>query len=102
MPDQGEAIDAERIGKREQVGDQRVGGVGGDVLRAVAVPEPAQVGHDQAEAVAEQAARRLRPGAVRFGKAVEQDDGRRVGGPASATFMRDAGRRARRCCTAHG
>ena len=77
MADQGEAIDPQRIGQRENVGDQLVGGVGLDLLRPVRCPEPAQVGHDQPEPVVEQR-RDPAPGAVRFGKAVEQDHRRRI------------------------
>ena len=40
MPDQREPVDPERIGQREQVGDQRIGGIGGNVLRPVAPAEP--------------------------------------------------------------
>ena len=83
----------ERIGEREDIGDQRVGGVSRDVLRSVAVAKAAQVGHDQPEAVAEQW-RDLGPGAVRFGKAVEQDDRRGVGGAGNGDVHRDAGREA--------
>ena len=91
MPDQGEAIDAEGVGEGEDVGDERVGAVGGDLLRAVAVAEAAQVGHDQAEAVGEHGGD-FGPGAVRFGEAVEQDDGRGIGRAGERDVQRDPGR----------
>ena len=86
VADQREALDAQRVGQREDVVDQRVGR---DRPRRPAAGRPgkaALVGHDEAEAVLEQR-RDLAPGPVRFGKAVEQDDRRRfAGSPASATF----------------
>jgi len=44
-------IDAERIGKREHVGDQRIGGIVGDILRPVGFAEATQVRRDGAEPV---------------------------------------------------
>ena len=54
MADQREPLDVERVGQREDVGNQCVGGIGLDLLRPVAVAEAALVGHDQPETVGQQ------------------------------------------------
>ena len=65
----------ERVGERENVVDQQVGLISLDLLRPVRPGKAALVGHDEEEAILEPR-RDLAPGAVRFGKAVEQDDRR--------------------------
>ena len=75
VTDERKALDRERIGERENVVDQQLGLVRLDVLRPVGSGEAALVGHDQIKAVLKPR-RDLAPGAVRFGKAMEQDDRR--------------------------
>ena len=77
VADQREPLQFQRVGQREQVGQQRLGRVGLDLLRPVAVAEPALVGHDQPQLVRQQG-HQLAPGAVRFREAVQQDHRRRV------------------------
>ena len=91
VADQREALEPERLGEREHVLDQPVGPVILDVLRPVRAGEAALVGHDQPELVL-QPRRDPAPGAVRFRKAVEQDDRRRVLRPAERDVEGDAGR----------
>ena len=46
MANERKPIDPQRIGQREQVGEQRLGRIGSDLLQPVAVAEPPLVRHD--------------------------------------------------------
>ncbi len=70
MADQSEAIDPQRVGQSEQIGEQDFGGVIGHILRLVGRAEAAQVGHDHPKLVSKQR-HECPPCAVRFGKAVK-------------------------------
>ncbi len=77
VADDGEPVHAQRIGQQEDVADQLVGRVGIHFLGTGRSAIAALVGCDAAEAVAE-----LRdlvtPAAVVFGKAVQEDQHRRI------------------------
>src|SRR5258705_1956711 len=75
MADQSKAFDRERVGESENVTDQCVGRVRLDLLRAVRSREPALIRYDQIEIVPK-LRHDVAPGAMRFGKAGEQDDRR--------------------------
>ena len=77
MTDDREFTDAERVGEREDVGDQLVGRVGFGIPRLRRAAIAALVGRDAAK-VAREVRQLIAPGAVRFGKAVEEDEDRRV------------------------
>ena len=100
-PTSANRLEAERIGEREDVVDQLVGLVILDLLRPVRAGEAALVGHDQTEIVLEQR-RELAPGAVRFGKAVEEDDRRLRRAPAERDVEGDAGRQRDAADFGHG
>ena len=74
VADQGEAAEPERVGERDQVLDDAVGLVVLDALGLVRAAEAALVGRDDADSRAARRARLVAPGAVRFGKAVEEED----------------------------
>ena len=101
MADQSEAVDPEHVGQSEQIGDQFLGRIIGDILRFVARPEPAQVGHDQAKVALEQRHQRA-PGAVRFGEAVDQDHRWRIGRPGERDVHRDPGGKGEAALSDHG
>ena len=73
MPDQREAVDAEMVGQRDQVGDRLVGRVILDAFGLGRFGEAALVGRED-EMVLGEVGDLVAPGAVQFGKAVEQDD----------------------------
>jgi len=72
MTDQSKPLDAESIGQREDIGDQCVGRIVGDILRSIAVAVSAQVRHNQSQSVRKQRDHGP-PRAVRFRKAMHQD-----------------------------
>jgi hypothetical protein len=72
MADEREPLEPKRVGERENVIDQDIRFVRFDLCRPVRTGKAALVGHDEKQTVVEQR-RDLAPGAVRFGKAVEQD-----------------------------
>ena len=80
VPDDGEMRDAQRIGQQEHIADQLVGGVGGDFLRLGRGAIAALVWRDAAEPVLEMRDL-VPPRAVALGKAVQEDQHRRIHRP---------------------
>jgi len=101
VPDQSEPLDVHRVGQCEHIGDQCFGDIIADILRLVARPEAAQIGHDQAK-IAFQGRHQCPPGAVRFGKTVNQDHRRRIGRPGERDVHRDPGRKGEAALFDHG
>src|SRR3546814_2891509 len=75
VPDDREFTDAQRVGERENIGDQLVGGIGLGLLRLGRSAIAALIGRDTAEAGGK-VGKLVAPGAVRFGKAVQEDQRR--------------------------
>lgn len=98
VANQSEAIDAEMVGERDQVGEDLLGGIGLHPLRLGRAGEAALVGRDDIM-VAGEIGDHAAPRAVRFGKAVQQDDRRvrRVAGDRDVELdaggQRDTGQR---------
>ena len=91
MAAQGEAIDLERIGKRDQILDDLAGLVILDALGLVGLRKAALVRRD-AEMVVLERIELMAPGAMRLRKTVEEDDRVAVLGPFDRHIERDAGR----------
>ena len=79
MPDNREVWDGERIGQQEHIANQLVGRVGLDRLRFRRATIAALIGRDAAVAIPEMRDL-VAPGAVAFGKAVEENQRRRISG----------------------
>ena len=90
VADQREAVDAVVIGEREQVGDDPVGRVLFDALRLGRAGIAALVGRED-EMVAREIRHDAAPRPVRFGKAVQQNDGRLVARTGDLHVQVDAG-----------
>ena len=80
MPDDGEVPHVERSGQQENIAHQLVGRVVGHRLRLGRSAIAALIGRDAAEAVGEMRDL-MAPGAVALGKAVQEDQDRRVARP---------------------
>ena len=92
VTDQREAIDAEMIGECDQVGDDLVGRIALDAVRLGRARIAALVwGED--EMVPGEIGDDVAPRPVRFGKAVQQDDGRMTAMPRDLDVELDAGRK---------
>ncbi len=80
MADHGESLYPQRIGEQKHVADQLVGRIGLDLLRPGRSAIATLVGGDAAVAVGEMRDL-VPPGAVAFGKAVEEHERRRIARP---------------------
>ena len=101
MPDHREPLNAERLGQGENIVDQRVCLVVVHVLREVRTGEPALVGHDEKEVLLKPRCDHA-PGAMRFGEAVEEDDGGILWIARQRDIERDAGAEAELAELGHG
>ena len=90
MPDQREAADVERIGQRDHVGDEVLHPVCIHIAGFGRMHIAALIGHDTAIR-ARKSFDLVPPGAVRFGKAMQEYQRRRIIGASDDDIKLDAG-----------